>query len=63
MIAEESEWKNCVQGSTAVVNLAGLPISTRWSPEVSFFLHLSLKFVFVLFCKFIFACFADQERD
>lgn len=44
MIAEESDWKNCVQGSTAVVNLAGLPISTRWSPEVSFFLHLSLKF-------------------
>ncbi|XP_019083450.1 PREDICTED: epimerase family protein SDR39U1 homolog, chloroplastic-like isoform X3 [Camelina sativa] len=34
VIAEEPDWKNCVQGSTAVVNLAGLPISTRWSPEI-----------------------------
>ncbi|GER55257.1 NAD(P)-binding Rossmann-fold superfamily protein [Striga asiatica] len=34
VIAEEADWKNCIQGSTAVVNLAGLPISTRWSPEV-----------------------------
>ncbi|CAI9769063.1 unnamed protein product [Fraxinus pennsylvanica] len=33
-IAEESEWRDCIQGSTAVVNLAGLPISTRWSPEI-----------------------------
>ncbi|XP_057796953.1 epimerase family protein SDR39U1 homolog, chloroplastic-like isoform X2 [Salvia miltiorrhiza] len=33
-IAEEPEWRNCIQGSTAVVNLAGLPISTRWSPEI-----------------------------
>jgi len=33
-IAEEPEWKDSVQGSTGVVNLAGLPISTRWSPEV-----------------------------
>ncbi|MQM17318.1 hypothetical protein Taro_050285, partial [Colocasia esculenta] len=33
-IAEEHEWKQCIQGSTAVVNLAGMPISTRWSPEV-----------------------------
>ncbi|XP_019093850.1 PREDICTED: epimerase family protein SDR39U1 homolog, chloroplastic isoform X2 [Camelina sativa] len=34
VIAEEPDWKKCVQGSTAVVNLAGLPISTRWSPEI-----------------------------
>ncbi|KAK4491429.1 hypothetical protein RD792_002178 [Penstemon davidsonii] len=34
VIAEEPEWRNCIQGSTAVVNLAGMPISTRWSPEV-----------------------------
>lgn len=33
-IVEESEWRDCIQGSTAVVNLAGLPISTRWSPEI-----------------------------
>ncbi|KAF9610707.1 hypothetical protein IFM89_024404 [Coptis chinensis] len=34
VIAEESEWKNCIEGSNAVVNLAGLPISTRWSSEI-----------------------------
>ncbi|KAJ4775288.1 Epimerase family protein [Rhynchospora pubera] len=34
IIAEEGEWEKCIQGSTAVVNLAGLPISTRWSPEI-----------------------------
>ncbi|XP_068646473.1 epimerase family protein SDR39U1 homolog, chloroplastic [Aristolochia californica] len=34
IIAEEAEWGNCIQGSTAVVNLAGMPISTRWSPEI-----------------------------
>ncbi|KAM7482667.1 hypothetical protein LguiB_007250 [Lonicera macranthoides] len=34
VIAEEPEWKNYIQGSTAVVNLAGMPISTRWSPEI-----------------------------
>lgn len=34
MIAEEPEWKDCIQGSNAVVNLAGMPISTRWSPEI-----------------------------
>ncbi|CAL5341199.1 unnamed protein product [Camellia sinensis] len=33
-IAEEPEWKDCIQGSNAVVNLAGMPISTRWSPEI-----------------------------
>ncbi|KAL2329021.1 hypothetical protein Fmac_022448 [Flemingia macrophylla] len=33
-IAEEPEWKDSIQGSTGVVNLAGLPISTRWSPEI-----------------------------
>ncbi|KAK4835905.1 hypothetical protein QYF36_016058 [Acer negundo] len=35
VIAEEPEWKDCIQGSTAVVNLAGMPISTRWSSEAS----------------------------
>lgn len=34
VIAEEPDWKDCIQGSTAVVNLAGMPISTRWSPEI-----------------------------
>ncbi|GFP97045.1 epimerase family protein sdr39u1 homolog chloroplastic [Phtheirospermum japonicum] len=34
VIAEEAEWRNCIQGSLTVVNLAGLPISTRWSPEI-----------------------------
>ncbi|PSS26015.1 Epimerase family protein like [Actinidia chinensis var. chinensis] len=34
VIAEEAEWKGCIQGSNAVVNLAGMPISTRWSPEI-----------------------------
>lgn len=43
MIAEESEWKDCIQGSTAVVNLAGMPISTRWSSEVC--IANSLKFL------------------
>lgn len=34
VIADEPMWKNSIQGSNAVVNLAGTPISTRWSPEV-----------------------------
>lgn len=34
VIAEEAGWKDCIEGSNAVVNLAGMPISTRWSPEV-----------------------------
>ena len=33
-IAEQGDWDKCIQGSTAVVNLAGMPISTRWSPEI-----------------------------
>ncbi|KAK7312289.1 hypothetical protein VNO77_36051 [Canavalia gladiata] len=33
-IAEEPEWKDSIQGSTGVVNLAGMPISTRWSSEI-----------------------------
>jgi hypothetical protein len=33
-IAQQGDWEACVRGSTAVVNLAGMPISTRWSPEV-----------------------------
>lgn len=36
LIAEEGDWKKCIQGSSAVVNLAGMPISTRWSPEVCY---------------------------
>lgn len=35
VLAEEPEWKDSIHGSNAVVNLAGMPISTRWSPEVS----------------------------
>ncbi|XP_051134424.1 epimerase family protein SDR39U1 homolog, chloroplastic isoform X2 [Andrographis paniculata] len=34
VVAEEQDWRNCIQGSTAVVNLAGLPISTRWSSDI-----------------------------
>ncbi|KAF2322820.1 hypothetical protein GH714_031073 [Hevea brasiliensis] len=34
VIAEEPKWKDSIQGSNAVVNLAGMPINTRWSPEV-----------------------------
>ncbi|XP_038974751.1 epimerase family protein SDR39U1 homolog, chloroplastic isoform X2 [Phoenix dactylifera] len=34
IIAEEEEWRKCIEGSNAVVNLAGMPISTRWSPEI-----------------------------
>ncbi|OVA12868.1 NAD-dependent epimerase/dehydratase [Macleaya cordata] len=34
VIAEEPEWKDSIQGSTAVVNLAGTPVSTRWSNEI-----------------------------
>lgn len=34
VLAEESEWKDTISGSTAVVNLAGMPISTRWAPEI-----------------------------
>lgn len=33
-IAEVAQWAKLIQGSSAVVNLAGTPISTRWSPEV-----------------------------
>ncbi|XP_031476068.1 epimerase family protein SDR39U1 homolog, chloroplastic [Nymphaea colorata] len=34
VIAEDPEWGNCIEGSSAIVNLAGMPISTRWSPEI-----------------------------
>lgn len=34
VIAEEREWEQSINGSNAVVNLAGMPISTRWSPEI-----------------------------
>lgn len=58
-VAEEREWRNCIQDSDAVVNLAGLAISTRWSLEVHvlhllsthepFFFYLFLGgFVFLL---------------
>nr|CAB3448444.1 unnamed protein product [Digitaria exilis] len=33
-IAEQGDWEACVRASSAVVNLAGMPISTRWSPEI-----------------------------
>lgn len=34
IIVEEPGWTKYIHGSTAVVNLAGTPISTRWSPEI-----------------------------
>lgn len=34
VISEEPQWKDSIRGSNAVVNLAGMPISTRWSPEI-----------------------------
>ncbi|XP_075511264.1 epimerase family protein SDR39U1 homolog, chloroplastic-like [Primulina tabacum] len=34
VIAEEPEWKDFIRNSTAVVNLAGQHITTRWTPEV-----------------------------
>ncbi|XP_030516488.1 epimerase family protein SDR39U1 homolog, chloroplastic isoform X2 [Rhodamnia argentea] len=34
IVVEEPKWKNCIQMSKAVVNLAGMPISTRWSSEI-----------------------------
>ncbi|XP_039036125.1 epimerase family protein SDR39U1 homolog, chloroplastic-like isoform X2 [Hibiscus syriacus] len=34
IIAEEAGWKDCIEGSNAVVNLAGMPISTRWSAVI-----------------------------
>ncbi|CAO2813480.1 unnamed protein product [Amaranthus hypochondriacus] len=34
VVAEEPEWTDNIKGSSAVVNLAGTPISTRWSPEI-----------------------------
>ncbi|KAG0605288.1 hypothetical protein M758_9G046000 [Ceratodon purpureus] len=33
-IGDESKWAELIKGSTGVVNLAGPPISTRWTPEV-----------------------------
>ncbi|GAB2225095.1 hypothetical protein Droror1_Dr00005881 [Drosera rotundifolia] len=34
VVVDESKWIDGIEGSNAVVNLAGLPISTRWSPEI-----------------------------
>ncbi len=36
-VAEEANWAELIQGATGVVNLAGLPISRRWTPEVNSF--------------------------
>ncbi|KAL2642338.1 hypothetical protein R1flu_009925 [Riccia fluitans] len=33
-IAEQADWAACIAGSTGVVNLAGTPISVRWTPEI-----------------------------
>jgi hypothetical protein len=33
-VGDESKWAELIKGSTGVVNLAGPPISTRWTPEV-----------------------------
>ncbi|XP_021738733.1 epimerase family protein SDR39U1 homolog, chloroplastic-like [Chenopodium quinoa] len=34
VVAEEPQWKESIRDSNAVVNLAGTPISTRWSSEI-----------------------------
>lgn len=50
-ISEEPEWHKCIEGSNAVVNLAGMPISTRWSSEVcSKVLYFRSLFHFSLEC-------------
>jgi uncharacterized protein YbjT (DUF2867 family) len=36
-VAEEANWVELIHGATGVVNLAGLPISRRWTPEVNSF--------------------------
>ncbi|KAL3695729.1 hypothetical protein R1sor_009805 [Riccia sorocarpa] len=33
-IAEQADWAACIAGSTGVVNLAGTPISVRWTSEI-----------------------------
>lgn len=45
LVAEEKEWKECIEASNAVVNLAGLPISTRWSSEVAGITWLVLSII------------------
>ncbi|XP_022763149.1 epimerase family protein SDR39U1 homolog, chloroplastic-like [Durio zibethinus] len=49
IIAEEAGWEGCIEGSNAVVNLAGMFISTRWSPEVG--VGRSSILVFILCCQ------------
>ncbi|WCJ40890.1 NAD(P)-binding Rossmann-fold superfamily protein [Euphorbia peplus] len=34
VVAAETDWGKSIEGSNAVVNLAGMPISTRWSSEI-----------------------------
>lgn len=34
-IVEPQNWGGAMKGCTGVVNLAGTPISTRWTQEVS----------------------------
>lgn len=56
LIAEEEEWEKCIQGSNGVVNLAGMPISTRWSSEVVYFKNLaffcnSMFLTYLIFLK------------
>lgn len=36
-VVEEANWVELIHGATGVVNLAGLPISRRWTPEVNTF--------------------------
>ena len=40
-VGDESKWAELIKGSTGVVNLAGPPISTRWTPEVRKLKNLS----------------------
>lgn len=52
-VGGESKWAELIKGSTGVVNLAGPPISTRWTPEVIELYHDILVFFFLLGCMFI----------
>lgn len=40
-VGGESKWAELIKGSTGVVNLAGPPISTRWTPQVQQFFNLN----------------------
>ena len=55
-IAEEFEWKKSIEGSNAIVNLAGMPISTRWTSEVTILHELFLPSYIVQGNTIFFLC-------